>query len=1113
MIERDRSSLLQNGHTNFNELLLNHLSQIFRQNAGPDNQWNEDHVRVFLENVQLESFSNRLGAVPSNTGLDFSEFLKYMSSPDADAQAPTLKEDLSLSLSNYFISSSHNTYLTGNQFTSDSSTKAYVDVLLRGCRCIEIDVWDGKEFFIHENEEGSSEQMRPLKRREKLGIQLAKWVLETFEKPENVDMYGTVNDRMGEIIHAEPRVLHGFTLTKEILFRDVCNTVKRYAFLASDLPLIVSLEVHCTPLQQAIMVNIMEEAWKEFLLPTPDTEPDSLPSPVDLKRKILIKVKHVPSEKTTSPITSDKESTHSLDVQTSAQGNRPKNANTANIIPRLSQLGIYTRGVSFKSIKQPEASMPNHIFSLSEPSAIKLHGTQPLELFYHNRNFLMRTYPAGTRVDSLNFDPNPFWRMGIQIVALNWQTWDVGMMLNEGMFSGTDGYVLKPKGYRSSDEATSLHEEPDIPQVTLDQLAIKILAVQDIPIDKTSDNPNGPRPYVKVELHTDAYISSPIQYDNESGHAKGTKYRAQTTHRRGTSSDFGGELLEFTNVECVIPELAFVSFIVMDDVNGSQSPIELNATPVLEHAANLGPSTTSPEDILGVEEHTSPSFDGDLMAFDAIDAIDIDFNPFSGFNFQDPATALAIYGTSNNSAAVALPKPNTLVSSSSSVDPDSEPSSIVFPLTPDVNIDVPLMPTLRAFMTAASLLNIVSNIFDPFALHTSPPTPHPSLPPNLHPVRAQILIPHHPALDIIPWPSVREKLICMLHLPSSQRPPIARGTRGEAIQRIIDDIDDYSSGWRVHGNTAGWSSHHEMAEESWEIDITYLVRPGRKPAFLAPKQLYAYNTNELHTFSSYHVIESVAEVKGETFAFIFDTLDGHTARSENGVATIRSVGDLINESQNNYNLRVPKSRLLMAASMLGHQPTPRISVPATANKDLVAKADMLYATAMPGVGLLIVNTQTALIKKVSAIYDLNGVLVISTLPAFIIGPFQPISILQLVVWDIDGFGPFSRLRSNTKLWSLLLRAQTEILRLPRHGWTGWFLSLVMGGWATEKVMTLPIEGSKPLVYHEFNAFHHGGKVAKQDLVIMEELLHDGEQSGTKMEALREIVTRARALRS
>jgi hypothetical protein len=87
---------------------------------------------------------------------------------------------------------------------------------------------------------------------------------------------------------------------------------------------------------------------------------------------------------------------------------------------------------------------------------------------------------------------------------------------------------------------------------------------------------------------------------------------------------------------------------------------------------------------------------------------------------------------------------------------------------------------------------------------------------------------------MLPWPSVREKLICMLSMPSSFRPPVAREDGDEdmiassggdikqstAIVQLTQDLDDMQDGGgiRVHAN----SFTCELHEDAWEIgDVFY----------------------------------------------------------------------------------------------------------------------------------------------------------------------------------------------------------------------------------------------------------------------------------------------------
>ncbi|GAB6030572.1 hypothetical protein CHUAL_007434 [Chamberlinius hualienensis] len=176
---------------------------------------------------------------PYLTVMEFIDYLFSSNNDLWDSRFDQINEEMNRPLSHYWIASSHNTYLTGDQFQSESSVEAYVRCLQMGCRCIELDCWDG---------------------------------------PDGL-----------------PYVYHGHTLTTKIKFLDVIKIIKDHAFATSEYPLILSIEDHCTLPQQRNMATAFQEIFGDILLTQPlDREATHLPSPHQLKRKIVLKHKKLP---------------------------------------------------------------------------------------------------------------------------------------------------------------------------------------------------------------------------------------------------------------------------------------------------------------------------------------------------------------------------------------------------------------------------------------------------------------------------------------------------------------------------------------------------------------------------------------------------------------------------------------------------------------------------------------------------------------------------------------------------------------------------------------------------------------------------------------------------
>ncbi|NXH14913.1 PLCZ1 phosphodiesterase, partial [Bucco capensis] len=509
--------------TNTKTLASTELIEFLRREQHESDDCKEMALEIILKYEPIEEVRRR-------RELSFEGFIRYMNSADSSIFKicqRSIYQNMNHPLCDYFISSSHNTYLISDQIIGPSDLWGYTSALLKGCRCLEIDCWDGS--------------------------------------------------------HNEPIVYHGHTLTSKILFRSVIQVVEKYAFVASDYPVILSLENHCSPKQQKVMAEYLTSILGDKLLTSTicGTEVNQLPSPEELKFKVLIKNKKIgtieegmlrrdtdslcetgEASETEQTSDDDDENDERAPLYSKAGSSKRKSQHKPTTPARkkakikrlkialaLSDLVIYTKSEKFVSFEHSLAHQKCYENnSIGEVKARKFVKHSATEFVSHTSRFITRIYPKGTRTTSSNYNPQEFWNVGCQMVALNFQTPGIQMELQNGKFldNGGCGYVLKPEFLRNRN---SLFTPQNVGRYSNPMtLSIRLISGHQLPPSNLSKT-NKADPLVQIEI-----------YGVPEDQAK----RKSSVVKSNALSPRWDETFSFT---VQVPELALVRFCVEDEVS------------------------------------------------------------------------------------------------------------------------------------------------------------------------------------------------------------------------------------------------------------------------------------------------------------------------------------------------------------------------------------------------------------------------------------------------------------------------------------------------------------------------------------------------------------------
>ncbi|XP_076928675.1 phosphoinositide phospholipase C 4-like [Bidens hawaiensis] len=401
------------------------VKELFSKYSGDGNHMTADQLRGFLEEhhqhndsiLEAELIIERilhkrhphLAKLINRKSLSLEDFHHFLFSTELNPPIQTrVHQDMTAPLSHYYIYTGHNSYLTGNQLSSNCSEVPIIKALKSGVRVIELDLWPN-------------------------------------------------------LSKSNVHVLHGRTLTSPVKLIECLKAIKEYAFVASPYPVIITLEDHLTHYLQAKVAKMITETFGSMLFSPESENIEELPSPEDLKYRILISTKPPKEYLETDDVSrSSSQKSQVSDVDDDAwsfksgSDKSDQDVETADLLKEKKSPSspVYKKLIAIhagkpknglKSAFKVEKDKVTRL-SLAEQALEKAAGNHGQDVVRFTQKNILRIYPKGTRITSSNYKPLIGWLHGAQMVAFNMQGYGRSLWLMHGMFRANRGcgYVKKP---------------------------------------------------------------------------------------------------------------------------------------------------------------------------------------------------------------------------------------------------------------------------------------------------------------------------------------------------------------------------------------------------------------------------------------------------------------------------------------------------------------------------------------------------------------------------------------------------------------------------------------------------------------------------------------------